>query len=193
MAQGLSNDGAGARKPSFNDMELDETGFASEYSKDYWDLVFEQLGKRTLFKVGVVTLLYGVAIFAPVIANDRSLKVESVDLKGYGALRILRPMATTANRLPSRPTRPSPRRSPTRPPTRRPPAPRRRGWSSRRPGCGSGPCAPCSRRTRQAARRVRAALREGRRPARRGGRAAAAAEFGEAKTVARAARRTSRP
>ena len=102
MAEEVSNDGAGARKPSFNDMPPDESGFASEYSKDYWDLVFEQLGKRTLFKVGVaiLTLLYGVAIFAPVIANDRPFKVESVDLKGYGsALRILRPMATTANRL----------------------------------------------------------------------------------------------
>ena len=87
MAEEVSNDGAGARKPSFNDMPPDESGFASEYSKDYWDLVFEQLGKRTLFKVGVaiLTLLYGVAIFAPVIANDRPFKVESVDLKGYGS------------------------------------------------------------------------------------------------------------
>ncbi|MDA8620871.1 ABC transporter permease [Planctomycetota bacterium] len=102
MVEEVSNDGAPKRKPSFNDMKLDESGFASEYSKDYWDLVFEQLGKRTLFKVGVaiLTLLYGVAIFAPVIANDRPFKVESVDLKSYGsALRILRPMATTANRL----------------------------------------------------------------------------------------------
>ena len=92
MVEEVSNDGAPKRKPSFNDMKLDESGFASEYSKDYWDLVFEQLGKRTLFKVGVaiLTLLYGVAIFAPVIANDRPFKVESVDLKGYGsALRIL--------------------------------------------------------------------------------------------------------
>jgi len=102
MVEEVSHEGAPKRKPSFNDMKLDESGFASEYSKDYWDLVFEQLGKRTLFKVGVaiLTLLYGVAIFAPVIANDRPFKVESVDLKGYGsALRILRPMATTANRL----------------------------------------------------------------------------------------------
>ena len=102
MVEEVSHDGVPKRKPSFNDMPLDETGFVSEYSKDYWDLVFEQLGKRTLFKVGVaiLTLLYGIAIFAPVIANDRPFKVESVDLKGYGsALRILRPMATTANRL----------------------------------------------------------------------------------------------
>ena len=102
MVEEVSHDGVPKRKPSFNDMPLDETGFVSEYSKDYWDLVFEQLGKRSLFKVGVaiLTLLYGIAIFAPVIANDRPFKVESVDLKGYGsALRILRPMATTANRL----------------------------------------------------------------------------------------------
>ncbi|MFT6833469.1 MAG: hypothetical protein ACJAZN_003654, partial [Planctomycetota bacterium] len=43
--------------------------FGAEYSKDYWDLVFEQLGKRMLFKVSmaVLTLLYGIAVFAPVI------------------------------------------------------------------------------------------------------------------------------
>jgi len=102
MVEEVSNDGAPKRKPSFNDMKLDESGFASEYSKDYSDLVFEQLAKRTLFKVGVavLTLLYGVAIFAPMIANDRPFKVESVDLNSYSsALRILRPMASTASRL----------------------------------------------------------------------------------------------
>ena len=36
---------------------------AQVYSKDYWDLVFEQLSKRTLFKIGLVVLafLYGSA------------------------------------------------------------------------------------------------------------------------------------
>jgi len=83
----------------FGTMVEEEPEFASEYSKDYWDLVFEQLGKRTLFKAGMVvlTLLYGIAVFAPMLANDRPYRVESVDLKGYAsALRVLRPMATTA-------------------------------------------------------------------------------------------------
>ena len=83
----------------FGAMVEEEPEFASEYSKDYWDLVFEQLGKRALFKAGMVvlTLLYGIAVFAPMLANDRPYSVESVDLKGYAsALRVLRPMATTA-------------------------------------------------------------------------------------------------
>lgn len=90
-----------AQPTGFGAMGAEEPEFASEYSKDYWDLVFEQLGKRKLFKAGMVilTLLYGVAVFAPMLANDRPYRVESVDLKGYGsALRVLRPMATTATR-----------------------------------------------------------------------------------------------
>ena len=39
---------------------------APTYSKDYWDLVFEQLGKRPLFKIGmaILALLYASAIYA---------------------------------------------------------------------------------------------------------------------------------
>ncbi|QDV08259.1 Oligopeptide transport system permease protein OppC [Planctomycetes bacterium Poly30] len=76
--------------------------FAAEYSKDYWDLVFEQLGKRTLFKLSMafLTLLYGIAVFAPVIANDKPYVIESVDLNGYGrALRLLRTTASGAAQL----------------------------------------------------------------------------------------------
>ncbi|HJP01649.1 MAG TPA: hypothetical protein QF764_07775, partial [Planctomycetota bacterium] len=53
---------------------------ATVYSKDYWDLVFEQLGKRFLFKLGmaVLALLYGAAIYAPFLANDRPLVIEAV-------------------------------------------------------------------------------------------------------------------
>jgi peptide/nickel transport system permease protein len=55
------------------------------YSKDYLDLVLEQLGKRMLFKVGmaVLALLYGLAIFAPLIGNDRPLKLVSIDYGAY--------------------------------------------------------------------------------------------------------------
>ncbi|MFT5732419.1 MAG: peptide/nickel transport system permease protein [Planctomycetota bacterium] len=76
--------------------------FGAEYSKDYWDLVFEQLGKRMLFKVSmaVLTLLYGIAVFAPVIANDKPYVIESVDINGYGrALRLLRTTASGAAKL----------------------------------------------------------------------------------------------
>lgn len=57
------------------------------YSKDYWDLVFEQLGKRWLFKMSmaVLALLYASAIYAPFIANDRPFVLEAIDYKQYSA------------------------------------------------------------------------------------------------------------
>ncbi|MDP6368612.1 MAG: hypothetical protein QF615_03315, partial [Planctomycetota bacterium] len=57
------------------------------YSKDYWDLVFEQLGKRKLFKAAMVilALLYASAIYAPFIANERPYVLEAIDYKAYGA------------------------------------------------------------------------------------------------------------
>lgn len=61
--------------------------------KDYWDLVLEKLARRRLFRAAlfVLTLLYGVAAFAPVLVSDRPYVVEAVDLEGYaGAVRTLR-------------------------------------------------------------------------------------------------------
>jgi peptide/nickel transport system permease protein len=57
------------------------------YSKDYWDLVFEQLGKNLLFKISMVVLalLYASAIYAPFVANDRPYSIEAIDYKEYGA------------------------------------------------------------------------------------------------------------
>jgi peptide/nickel transport system permease protein len=57
------------------------------YSKDYWDLVFEQLGKRKLFKVSMVilALLYASAIYAPFIASERPYVLEAIDYKAYSA------------------------------------------------------------------------------------------------------------
>ncbi|MAE46500.1 MAG: hypothetical protein CMJ86_06350 [Planctomycetes bacterium] len=57
------------------------------YSKDYWDLVFEQLGRRNLFRVGigVLALLYGLVIFAPFLAGDRPFAFEGVDRAAYGS------------------------------------------------------------------------------------------------------------
>ena len=82
---------------------VDATGIAEGiYSKDYWDLVFEQLGKRKLFKLGlaVLALLYGSAIFAPLIANDRPYVLSAIDYKGYsGAVRSLYAVTSSVTRL----------------------------------------------------------------------------------------------
>ncbi len=64
-------------------------GFEEEpptYSKDYWDNVFEQVGRRPFVKVAlaVLALLYGTAIFAPLLANDRPYRLHGIDYKGYG-------------------------------------------------------------------------------------------------------------
>ncbi len=60
-----------------------------EYSKDYWDNVFEQLGKRPLVKMAlaVLALLYGSGIYAPLIANDRPYLLEAIDKKEYSDAR----------------------------------------------------------------------------------------------------------
>lgn len=74
---------------------------ATVYSKDYWDLVFEQLGRRKLFRIGmaVLALLYASAIYAPLIANDRPYVIEAIDLDGYAnAVRNLSAVATAAER-----------------------------------------------------------------------------------------------
>ena len=75
---------------------------ASPYSKNYWDLVFEQLAKRKLFKIGmaVLALLYASAIYAPLIANDRPYVLEVIDLKGYRtAVGTLSAVASSGRRL----------------------------------------------------------------------------------------------
>ena len=45
----------------------------SVYSKDYWDTVFEQVGRRPLVKaaLALLALLYASAIFCTFLANDR--------------------------------------------------------------------------------------------------------------------------
>lgn len=68
---------------------------ANTYSKDYWDLVFEQLGRNRLFKIAMVilALFYASAIFAPVIANNQPYVIEAVDRAEYGdAQRTLYPV-----------------------------------------------------------------------------------------------------
>ncbi|MCP3915929.1 MAG: ABC transporter permease [bacterium] len=59
---------------------------AAVYSKDYWDNVFEQVGRRPLvkFAIALLALLYATAVFAPLIANDRPYRIEAIDYKEYG-------------------------------------------------------------------------------------------------------------
>lgn len=67
---------------------------ASTYSKDYWDIVFEQLGRRRLFKLAMaaLALIYASAVYAPLIANDRPYVLEAANYKEYGkAHRTLYP------------------------------------------------------------------------------------------------------
>ncbi len=75
---------------------------APAYSKDYWDLVLEQLGRNRLFKVavGILALLYASAIYAPLIANDRPYVLEAIDYQAYGkALRTLYPATIGVGRI----------------------------------------------------------------------------------------------
>ena len=50
-------------------------------ARDHWDVVFAQLSRRRLFRlaVAILALLYGLAIYAPLIANDRPYVLEAVD------------------------------------------------------------------------------------------------------------------
>ncbi len=74
---------------------------ASLYSKDYWDNVFEQIGRRPLVKAAltVLALLYASAIYAPLIANDRPFVLDAIDTKAYATdQRTLYPAALTIGR-----------------------------------------------------------------------------------------------
>ncbi|MDF1838092.1 MAG: ABC transporter permease [Planctomycetota bacterium] len=90
-------------KPSFESMEGREQAEDAEvYSKDYWDLVIEQLSKRKLFKVGmaVLALLYGIAIYAPFITNDRPFRFEGVDVKEFtSAAKSMSPVVSSMSRI----------------------------------------------------------------------------------------------
>ena len=75
---------------------------AQVYSKDYWDLVFEQLGRNRLFKfaVAILTIMYASAIYAPVIANDRPYVLEAANYADYNkSLRTLYPATLGVGRI----------------------------------------------------------------------------------------------
>jgi peptide/nickel transport system permease protein len=72
------------------------------YSKDYWDLVFEQLGRNRLFKItlAILAVLYASAIYAPLIANDRPYVIVAANYRDYGrALRTLYPATIGLGRI----------------------------------------------------------------------------------------------
>ncbi len=71
-------------------------GPASVYSKDYWDQVFEQVRRKptAMLAIAMLVLLYAVAIYAPLLANDRPWLMEAVDKGAYRSARTsLRPIA----------------------------------------------------------------------------------------------------
>lgn len=75
---------------------------AAFYSKDYWDLVFEQLAKRKLFKLSmaILALLYASAIYAPLLANDKPYVIEGIDYKEYkSATSLMSATVTSMSRL----------------------------------------------------------------------------------------------
>lgn len=83
-------------------MALEQQRAEQAYSKDYWDLVFEQLGRNRLFQLAmaVLALLYASAIYAPLIANDRPYVLEAVNYREYGkALRTLYPATLGVERM----------------------------------------------------------------------------------------------
>ena len=76
----------------------DEPAGQRFYSKDYWDIVFEQLGRRKLFRVSMVVLalLYASAIYAPLIANDKPYVLEAIDYKAYNSANSLMSATTSS-------------------------------------------------------------------------------------------------
>lgn len=73
-------------------------GVERPYSKDYWDNVIREIGKRPSVIVSaiVLVLIYATAIYAPLIANDRPLVLDGVDYGAYkSARRTLAPIATS--------------------------------------------------------------------------------------------------
>ncbi|HED64955.1 MAG TPA: ABC transporter permease subunit [Planctomycetes bacterium] len=89
-------------EPGDKQADFDGGEALSPYSKDYWDLVFEQLGRRKLFKlaISILALIYASAIYAPLLGNDRPYVLEAIDYKAYGqAQRTLYPVALSVGRL----------------------------------------------------------------------------------------------
>ncbi len=64
-------------------------GVERPYSKDYWDNVIREIGRRPSITVSAVllALIYATAIYAPLLANDRPLVLDGTD---YGAYRKAR-------------------------------------------------------------------------------------------------------
>ena len=59
---------------------------APAYSKDYWDLVLDQLRRRpsVWISLALLALLYATAIYAPLLAGDRPLLLSATNAVSYG-------------------------------------------------------------------------------------------------------------
>ena len=53
--------------------------------QDYWELVVSQVRRRkmSMFALGVLVVLYAIAVFAPFLANDRPLYFHGIDMQIY--------------------------------------------------------------------------------------------------------------
>ncbi len=72
------------------------TSSAPSESKDYWDIVLQQMRKRRGARLALVllALLYATAIYAPFLAGDRPLLIEATDAAGFRkAARELTPIS----------------------------------------------------------------------------------------------------
>lgn len=78
-----SNSEGSPRAQGPEDVAWDES--QSGYSKDYWDLFFEQIGRRWLVRIAIsiLALLYGAAIYSPLIGGDRPYVLEAIDTQSY--------------------------------------------------------------------------------------------------------------
>ena len=72
------------------------TAGASAYSKDYWDLVLDQLRRRPSVRISLtlLALLYAVAIYAPFLAGDRPLLLSATDAASYSKAQKALPAIT---------------------------------------------------------------------------------------------------
>lgn len=62
------------------------SGAPAAYSKDYWDLVLDQLRRRLSVRISLtlLALLYATAIYAPFLAGDRPLLLRATNAASFG-------------------------------------------------------------------------------------------------------------
>lgn len=93
MSRGAPSPGASpAGAPTGPGADAAAVAASPAYSKDYWDLVLDQLRRRPSVKLATafLVLIYATAIYAPFLANDRPLVFRGTDESAYrGAWRVI--------------------------------------------------------------------------------------------------------